>query len=80
MGTHSSSTKNQGWAVAQRRCLNGSTIPAQGPTLDAKLAASGQGTELTCIIVLSMLRRSQPDHSYIVQHGRLTRSLVAKFP
>ena len=29
-------------AVTQRRCLNGSTIPMQGPTPDAKLAAMGQ--------------------------------------
>ena len=28
-----------GWAVTQRTCLNGSTIPTQGPTPDAKLAA-----------------------------------------
>ena len=30
-----------GWAVTWRKCLNGSTIPEQGPTLDAKLAAIG---------------------------------------
>ena len=39
MGTRSSNTKNRGWAVARRRWLNGSTIPVQVPTTDAKLAA-----------------------------------------
>ena len=42
MDARSSNTKIWGWAVTQRRCLNGSTIPAQGPTPDAKLAAMGQ--------------------------------------
>ena len=42
MGAHSSSVKIWGWAVTQRKCLNGSTIPVQGPTLDAKLAPMGQ--------------------------------------
>ena len=41
MGARSSSTKIWGRAVTQRKCLNGSTIPEQGPTLDAKLAAMG---------------------------------------
>ena len=36
MGARSSSAKNWGWAVTRRRCLNGSTIPVQGPTPDAK--------------------------------------------
>ena len=34
MGARSSSA---GWVVTRRSCLNGSTIPVQGPTLDAKL-------------------------------------------
>ena len=42
MGARSSNAKISGWAVTQRRCLNGSTIPAQGPTSDAKLAAMGR--------------------------------------
>ena len=33
--------KNWRWAVAQKRCLNGSTLPVQAPTQDAKLAARG---------------------------------------
>ena len=41
MGARSSSTKIWRWAVTRRRCLNGSTIPAQEPTLDVKLAAMG---------------------------------------
>ena len=30
-----------GWALTRRTCLNGSTIPTQGPALDAKVAAIG---------------------------------------
>ena len=41
MGARSSSSKIWGWAVTWRKCLNGSTIPEQEPTLDAKLAAMG---------------------------------------
>ena len=41
MGDRSSSSKIWGWAVTWRKCLNGSTIPEQGPTPDAKLAAMG---------------------------------------
>ena len=41
MGTRSSSTNIWGWAVTRRTCLNGSTIPTQGPTSDAKLTAMG---------------------------------------
>ena len=41
MGAHSSSVKIWGWAVTWRTRLNGSTIPMQGPTQDAKLAAMG---------------------------------------
>ena len=36
MGARSSSAKNWWWAVTQRRCLNGSTNPVQGPTPDAQ--------------------------------------------
>ena len=41
MGACTSSAKIWGWAVTRRRCLNSSTIPAQGPTLDVKLDAMG---------------------------------------
>ena len=46
MGTCNSSGKNRGWAVARRRGLNGSSIPAQGPTPDANLAARGHQINL----------------------------------
>ena len=39
MGACSSSTKNWGWVVTRRRCLNSPTIPVQVCILDAKLAA-----------------------------------------
>ena len=42
MSACSSSAKISGWAVTQKRCLNGSTIPMQGPTPDANLVAMGQ--------------------------------------
>ena len=39
MNTCSSSIKIWGWAFVQKRCLNGSTIPMEVPTSDAKLTA-----------------------------------------
>ena len=77
MGARSSSTKIWGWAVTQRKCLNGSTIPEQGPTSDAKLAAM-HGAELICIVGSS----GQPDSGegcMVLQSGP-TCSIVAKFP
>ena len=52
MGAHSSSAKNWGWAVTQRKCLNGSTTctPVKGPTPDAKLPARGY----QCRLALSL--------------------------
>ena len=41
MGACSLSVKIWGWAVTRRTRLNDSTIPMQGPTPDAKLAAMG---------------------------------------
>ena len=69
--------KNLGWAVTRRRYLNGSTIPAQGPTPDANLAARGYR-----IVASSVLHQGQPDSggSCIVLQSGLTCSLVAKFP
>ena len=69
VGARSSSTKNWGWPVAQRRCLNGSTILVQAPTLDAKLAAKGY-----------LLCQGQPnsEESSIVVESRSTCSPVAK--
>ena len=73
MGAHSSSVKIWGWAVTQRTCLSGSTIPMQ---------VSCHGTEWTCIVGSSVIRRGQPDsgESCIVLQSWLTHSLVAKFP
>ena len=59
MGTCSSSAKIWEYAVTWRRCLNGSTIPVQGPTPRCKVSC--HGTERTCIIGSSMLRRGQSD-------------------
>ena len=52
----------------------------QGHTPSVKLAA--RGTELTCILGSSVLRRGQPDsgESCIVLHRGRTCSLVSKFP
>ena len=41
MGARSSSAKIWGWVVTRTKCLNGLTMPEQGPTPDAKLAAMG---------------------------------------
>ena len=74
MGACSSSAKNWGWAVTQRMSLNGSTISAQRPTTDAKLAARGYRID-------SVLRWGQPGsgESCIVLQSGPTRSLIAKF-
>ena len=39
LGARNSSTKNRGWAVTRKRCLNGSSVPTQAATSGAKLAA-----------------------------------------
>ena len=48
MGARSSSTKIWEWAVTRRRCLNGSTIPEQGPTPHVKLAKFRAAREERC--------------------------------
>ena len=70
MGARSSSFKIWGWAVTRRTCLNGSTIPMQGPTPDAKSA---------CIIGLSVIRRGQPVEKAVscYKADQLVRSLVS---
>ena len=50
--------------------MNGSTIPAEVPTLDAKLAARGYQVEAN----------RTKEESYIALESGPTRSLVAKFP
>ena len=76
---YSSSTKIWGWVVTRRRCLhvNGSTIPAQEPTLDVKLSARGYYT-----IASSLLCWGQPDsgESCIMLQSWPTHSFIAKFP
>ena len=57
MGAHSLSTKNWGWAVSQRRCLNGSTFLMEGPTPKVSCLR----TKLTSILALPMLCHGQPD-------------------
>ena len=68
------------WAVTRRKSLNGSTIPEQGATPNAKLAA--RGYEIDLHRRSSVLHRRQPDsrESCIVLQSELTRSLIAKFP
>ena len=80
MGTCSSSTKNRGWAVTRRRCLNGLTVPTQAPTPDAKLAARVYGIDLHRGFACASL--SQPDRgeSCIVLENGPTRNLIAKLP
>ena len=59
MGARSSSTKIWRWAVTRRMCLNGSTIPEQGPTPDAKLAAIGPN-RLASSVRLCFVEASPP--------------------
>ena len=75
MGARSSSAKIWRWAVTRRKCLNGSTIPKQGPTPDAKLAAMGPN-QSTCIVGSFVLRRGQSDsgEGCIVLQSGLTGS------
>ena len=56
MGAHSSSTKKEGGAVTQRKSLNGSTIPAQGPTPNVQ-----EGTKSTCIVASSVLPKKRTE-------------------
>ena len=73
-------TSSYAWAntkhIHERRCLNSSTIPAQGPIPHAKLAARGYR-----IIASSVFRQGQPDSGegcIVLQNGP-TCSLLAKF-
>ena len=75
MGARSSSTKNWRWTVAQRRCLNGSTIPPQGPTLDAKLAARVYQIDLHYHFVQASLTVEKAVLCY--QVDRLVASLLS---
>ena len=80
MGARSSSTKNWGWVVTQKRCLNGPTISTQAPTQDTKLAA--REYRINLLVALPMLSQGQPDSEKccIVLESGQTCSLVAKLP
>ena len=54
---HSLSTKNWGWAVSQRRCLNGWTFLMEGPTPNVSCLR----TKLTSIFALPVLCQAQLD-------------------
>ena len=69
----SPSTNNWEWAVARRRCLNGSTIPLQAPIPDAKLASKG-----TESIHLCCPHKPNGWESCIVLESGPSLSLVAK--
>ena len=56
------------------QCLKDSTIPLQGPTLDAKLATMVYQINLHC-----WAHPNSGDSCNVLQ-SRLTRSLIAKFP
>ena len=75
-----SSTKNWGWVVTQRRCLNDPTIPVQVPTQDAKLAARGYRINLHHRFARASSRSVRRWKCCIVLESGPTHSLVAKFP
>ena len=71
--------QNWGGAVTQRRCLNGSTIPTQGPTQDAKLAAKGYQINLHRPFIRTSLRPARQWRKLDHATKWPTRSHVAKF-
>ena len=73
MGTRSSSVKIWGWVVTWR------TIPMQGPTLDAKLAAMGLNG-LALLVRPWFVEASPTVEKAVSWQSGPTRSLVAKFP
>ena len=74
VGACSSSTKNWGWAVAQK-CLNGSTFPVQAPIPDAELASKGYR-----IFALPMFHWGQPDAEEALYRGPKADRPIASFP
>ena len=56
MGARSSSAKNWGWVVTWRRCLNGSTIPVEGPTpwMRSKLPGCMYRIVASCFVEASL--------------------------
>ena len=80
MDACSSSAKIWGWAVTRRMCLNGSTIPTQGPTPDAKLAAMGPNQLASSFRWWSVKASPTMGESCIVLQSGPARSLIATFP
>ena len=80
MGARSSSTKNRGWAVTRRRCLNGSTITTQAPTQDVKVAAREYRIDLHHHFAHVSLKPADSGESCVVLESGPTRSLVNKLP
>ena len=80
MGARSSSTKNWGWVVTRRRCLNGSTIPAQAPIPDAKLAARVYQIDLHHHFTRASSRPARQWRKLYHARSGPTRSLVANLP
>ena len=72
MGACSSSVKIWGWVVTRR------TIPMQGPTLDAKLAAMGLNG-LALLVRLWFVEASPKVEKAVSWQSGPTRNLVAKF-
>ena len=79
VGTCSSSIKNWGWVVAQRRCLNSSTTPMQALSLDL---AGATYHIVTSSMLCFLAQPGQFDlgESCVVLENGATRSLVAKAP
>ena len=80
MGACSSGFKIWGWAVTRRTHLNGSTIPMQGPTPDAKLAAMELNGLASSVRQLFVKASPTVEKSCTMLRNGPTHSLVAKFP
>ena len=77
MGARSSSTKNWGWEVTRRGCLNGSTVPVQAPTTDAKLVARVYQIDLHRGFARAS---SRPARQWRKLYRARERTLVASLP
>ena len=75
---HSSSTKNWGWVVAWRGCLNGSTIPVQ--SLHPRWEVSSQGVPNWPASSLCHWGKPDGGESCIMLERGSTHSLVPKLP
>ena len=77
MGAHS--IKNWGWVVAQRKCLDGSTIPLQA---HPRCKVVTRGYQIDLVITSPMLHwgQSNSGENCILLESRSTRSIIAKLP